>query len=626
MEIGRELTKHPELRVRMGIHSGPVNEISDLNEQANIAGAGINIAQRVMDCGDAGHILLSKRVADDLEQYPQWRSQLHELGDCEVKHGLRLGVVNLYQDGIGNPQLPKKFEVLKKHRAQARWAAIATALLLLAGVVGAFVIVSKKSGKSTSTVPEKSIAVLPFENLSDDKANAYFADGVQDEILTDLAKVADLKVISRTSVMQYRNTTSRNLREIGQQLGVAHVLEGSVRRAANKIRVNAQLVDARNDAHLWAQTYDRDLADVFAIQSEIARTIAEQLQAQLTPGELAEIARAPTHDVVAHDLFVRALALNDMVNDPAGKESLLQAVDLLEGAVSRDPKFLLAYCLLCDINLNLYWFGFDHTAARRERARQALQKAQLISPDAGAVHLQAGFYAYHGFRDYETARRELELALRTLPNSAAAYFNSAAIDRRQGRWDNSLSNFNRAVELDPRNFNIVEEAGFTYDALRRYAQGRKLLRTAIELSPKDYEARVALARSSWLERGDLAPLRAQLNEFVREGTEATRNAAQFFVHCALAERDRAAAIQALDYLPAEGTMDPGANFVMPREWYVGLVSRTFGDSEGAAKAFTAARAIAAKTVAEQPDYAEAWGLLGAIECRPWPQGRCHIRR
>jgi adenylate cyclase len=229
-------------------------------------------------------------------------------------------------------------------------------------------------------VPEKSIAVLPFENLSDDKANAYFADGVQDEILTDLAKVADLKVISRTSVMQYRNATSRNLREVGQQLGVAHVLEGSVQRAGNKIRINAQLIDARNDAHLWAQTYDRDLADVFAIQSEIARTIAEQLRAQLTPDELAEIARAPTSDVIAHDLFVRALASIDVVNDPGAKESLLKGVDLLEEAVRRDPNFLLAYCLLCDIHLDLYWFGFDHTPARRDQGNQALQKARNIQP------------------------------------------------------------------------------------------------------------------------------------------------------------------------------------------------------------------------------------------------------
>ncbi len=321
-EISKELTKHPGLHVRMGIHSGPVNEITDLNEQANIAGAGINMAQRIMDCGDAGHILLSKHVADDLEQYPRWRSFLHQLGECEVKHGVRVDVINFYGDGIGNAQVPRRFQVLKKRRAQMRWAAIAAALLLLVGVIAASVFVSKKSAISISTAPEKSIAVLPFENLSEDKSNAFFADGVQDEILTDLAKVADLKVISRTSVMQYRDKAARNLREIAQQLGVAHVLEGTVQRVADKVRVNTQLINARTDAHEWAENYDRPINDVFAIQSEIAKTIAEQLRARLSPSEKAEIAKPSTNDPVAYDLYLRARQLDDLSNDPDAKGQL----------------------------------------------------------------------------------------------------------------------------------------------------------------------------------------------------------------------------------------------------------------------------------------------------------------
>src|SRR5713101_6048560 len=275
MEISKGLKRHPELEVRMGIHSGPVNEITDLNEQANIAGAGINVAQRIMDCGDAGHILLSRHVAEDLEQYPRWRAYLHDLGECEVKHGVRIGVVNLSGDGVGNAAAPKKFQAIKKRRAQVRWAAVAVALLVLGAIVGGTFFFLRRPTTSALRVLDKSIAVLPFENLSEEKANAFFTDGVQDQILTDLSQIADLKVISRTSVMQYKSGVARNLREIGQQLGVAHVVEGSVQRAANKIRVNAQLIDARNDAHLWAQTYDRDLADVFAIQSEIAKAIAE---------------------------------------------------------------------------------------------------------------------------------------------------------------------------------------------------------------------------------------------------------------------------------------------------------------------------------------------------------------
>jgi TolB-like protein len=262
-----------------------------------------------MDCGDAGHILLSKHVAEDLEEYEQWRPLLHDLGSCEVKHGARVGVVNLYADQVGNPQLPKKFEALKKHQSRVRLAKVAIGLLVLAAIVIAFFFVSRKTTHSSRSVADKSIAVLPFENLSEEKQNEFFADGVQDEILTDLAKIADLKVISRSSVMQYKDGVARNLREIGQQLGVAHLLEGSVQRAANKIRVNAQLIDARTDAHLWAQTYDRDLPDVFAIQSEIAKAIAEQLEAKLSPGEKAAIEKPPTTDLAAFDLYTRAKTL-----------------------------------------------------------------------------------------------------------------------------------------------------------------------------------------------------------------------------------------------------------------------------------------------------------------------------
>src|SRR5438477_11632279 len=258
MQIAQALKNYPAIQLRMGIHSGPVNEVVDVNQRANIAGAGINLAQRMMDCGDAGHILLSKHVAEDLEQDERWRPLLHDLGTCEVKHGVRVGVVNLSGDGAGNAAAPKKFQGIKKRRAHMRWAAVAVALLVLGAIVGGTFFFLRRPTTSALRVLDKSIAVLPFENLSSDKENAYFADGVQDEILTDLAKIADLKVISRTSVMQHKSGLARNLRKIGEELGVAHVVEGSVQRAANKIRVNAQLIDARNDAHLWAQTYDRD--------------------------------------------------------------------------------------------------------------------------------------------------------------------------------------------------------------------------------------------------------------------------------------------------------------------------------------------------------------------------------
>ena len=473
--------------------------------------------------------------------------------------------------------------------------------------------VHAEGASAEAPIPEKSIAVLPFESLSDNKENAYFADGVQDEILTDLAKVADLKVISRTSVMQYRETGARNLREIGRQLGVAHVLEGSVQRAANKIRVNAQLIDARNDAHLWAHTYDRDLADVFAIQSEIAETIAGQLQAQLSPLEKAAIAQPPTTNILANDLYTRARILDQKSNDPGGKESMLEGVTLLEEALQRDPKFVLAYCLLCEIHLDLYWGGFDHTDARRDLAFAALQAAERIEPDAGEVHIQKGVYAYHGFRDYETARAEFEQARRTLPNSSRVPFYLAVVDRRQARWAESLRNFDRALELDPRFFPLGEEAAFTYSGLRRYDEGSRLLKQALNLSPKDYFARIALAQCDYFAHGDLEPLRKQLGLFRAEGTEATANAAETFVNVALAGRDRAAAERALGYIPETGLVNPVWNSLLPRAWFVGLVARTFGDNEKAQQAFTEARAIVGRTEQEQPDYAPAESMLGLID-------------
>src|SRR5204863_7475400 len=257
VEISRALKEHPRPQLRMGIHSGPVSGVVDVNERANLAGAGLNVAQRVMYCGDAGHILLSKHVAEDLEEYEKWRPLLHDLGECEVKHGVRVAIVNLYADEVGNPQLPKKFQALKKHSVRVRWAAMTAALLALAAMVAGVAIFSRYRVRSTLAAPEKSIAVLPFENLSEEKANAYFADGIQDEILTKLAGIGDLKVISRSSAAKYKSKPE-DLKTVARELGVATVLEGSVQRAGDRVRVNVQLLDARMDTHLWAKSYDRD--------------------------------------------------------------------------------------------------------------------------------------------------------------------------------------------------------------------------------------------------------------------------------------------------------------------------------------------------------------------------------
>jgi TolB-like protein len=267
VEISQAIKTHPGINLRMGIHSGPVSEVTDVSERTNIAGAGIDIAQRVMDCGDARHILLSKHVADDLAPHPRWNRHLHDLGECEMKHGVRVSVVNFYDDQFGNATLPRKFESVQKRRARVRWAEVAIGLLVLAAIVAAFVFLLRRPTRSTLAIAGKSIAVLPFENLSGDPDNAYFAEGIKDEILTKLATVHDLKVISRTSTAKYQSKPD-NLKAVAQELGVSTVLEGAVQKAGDKVRVNVQLIDARADAHLWGKSYDRDLKDVLGVESE----------------------------------------------------------------------------------------------------------------------------------------------------------------------------------------------------------------------------------------------------------------------------------------------------------------------------------------------------------------------
>ena len=392
VEISRVLKKHPGLQVRMGIHSGPVSGVVDVNERANLTGTGINVAKRVMDCGDAGHILLSKRVAEDLEGYEQWRPSLHDLGSCEVKHGTRISVVNLYNDQFGNARVPLKFEMAQKRRARLRWGAMTAALLTIAAIVAGIVMFSRYWGRSTLAAPEKSIAVLPFENRSEDKANAYFADGIQDEILTRLSKIADLKVISRTSTQHYKSAPG-NLREIAKQLGVAHVVEGSVQKSGDAVRVNVQLIKAANDSHLWADTFDRKLTDIFSVESEVAKAIADQLRVHVSGQEKQAIAAKPTDNLEAYDAYLRGLAYNlKTATTPANS---LGAQKCLREAVRLDPKFALAWALLSYVDARGYLqLTLQPTAALREEARQAAETALTLEPDLGEALMAKGYYYY----------------------------------------------------------------------------------------------------------------------------------------------------------------------------------------------------------------------------------------
>jgi TolB-like protein/class 3 adenylate cyclase/Tfp pilus assembly protein PilF len=637
LEISRAVKAYSELKLRMGVHSGPVSGVIDVSGRANIAGAGINLAQRVMDCGDAGHILISKHLAEDLEQYGHWHRHLHDLGDCEVKHGGRVSVVNVYTDELGNPEVPA---ILRRARqkpaaplatstpARGRSWAIAAAIILVAALVfGAFLLSRRQGPASTNAaasfpvaigpgpsaaVPEKSIAVLPFENLSDDKQNAFFTDGVQDEILTDLAKIADLKVISRTSVMPYKSGVARNLREIGQQLGVAHLLEGSVQRAGNKVRVNAQLLDARNDAHLWAQTYDRDLADVFAIQSEIAKAIADQLQAKLSPTEKAAIEQRPTSDVTAFDLYSRAKNLILTTSFSAtGGPNVLRAVDLLNQAIARDPAFFLAYCQLAYAHDQLYFISGDHTAARLASAQAALDAALRLRPDAGEAHLARAEHLYRGYLDYDGALAELEIARKTLPNDPHVFELTGYIARRRGHQEEGLRNLQRAVELDPRNFFTLQQIALSYSSLRRYADQAATLDRALSIKPDDVETRATRALLDLDRKADTRPLHQTLDEIQAKEPDAIKNVADNWFLCALAERNPDEAGKALMALGENYFSNDAVHLY--RSFGEGLIARMQKDESKARAAFTVARAEQEKRMQDQPDYAPGLCVLALID-------------
>src|SRR5260370_25582587 len=448
LEISQALKDHPKLRVRMGIHSGPVNEVADVNERANIAGAGINIAQRCMDCGDAGHILLSKHVAEDLQHYTEWRSYLHEVGECEVKHGETISIVNLYTTELGNPTAPrlKRTETqLRRRRRNALLLAGSSLVILI--VAGSFLLPRASARKI-----DKSIAVLPFQNLSDEKENAYFADGMQDDILTNLSKIGDLKVISRMSVMSYRCDGVRNAREIGKALGVATLLEGSVRRAGNRVRVSVQLINADTAEHIRAEDYDRDLTDVSAIQTDLAQKIASSLQAKLSPNEKERLDRRPTQNPDAYLLFIQG---HDYADRPdMFRDTSLKAEQLFEQTTKLDPNFAAAFAGLSMVESWVY-HGFDPLPVRREKARTAANQALQLQPDLPEAHLALGFSYYYGERDYERALADFDIAKRGLPKEAQAYLAIGAIQRRQGKWAESTANLEKAAALDPKNGSVL---------------------------------------------------------------------------------------------------------------------------------------------------------------------------
>jgi TolB-like protein len=501
LEISQALKSHPELPVRMGIHSGPVNEVTDLNEQANIAGVGINMAQRVMDCGDAGHILLSQRVADDLEQYPQWRSRLQSLGECEVKHGVRIGLVNLYTDEAGNAAPPARLALAGQTPARTSgrltsFQRVLVALILFVCVgVPALIftpaILKSYRSKVTESVPgaittamvsEKSIAVLPFENLSDEKANAYFAEGIQDEILTKLAGIADLKVISRTSTAKYKSKPE-DLKIVSQQLGVANIVEGTVQRSADKVRVNVQLIDARADSHLWAKSYDGDIKDVFAVETKVSQEIVDTLQAKLSPKEADNLATAPTRDPVAYDLFLKGEYEEHEAESSLKPDGFDRAADWYRQAIARDLNFALAMARLAESRGYRHWLVDQLSEVERAEVRTTAEHALALAPDLPEAHVALGTFYYLVGRQFDPALREFQRVLELQPNNLAALGYCGYIHRRQGQWQRSLSELEKCEQLDPRNAQLVANIAGSYFYLRMWKEASRAGWRALALDP-----------------------------------------------------------------------------------------------------------------------------------------------
>jgi len=516
IEISAAIKNHPEIRLRMGIHSGPVNQVVDVNERANATGAGIDMAQRVMDCGDAGHILLSKRVADDLAPFPRWNPHLHELGECEVKHGRKISLVNFYAGTVGNPQPPKKCALAKPKPLLARQRALigAAALLILTLVIGSLIFLPQTGSKrgTTTTASQsnpKSIAVLPFENLSHDPENAYFADGIQEEILSRLSKIADLKVISRTSTQRYKSKPA-NLSEIANQLGVAHILEGTVQKAADQVRVNVQLINALSDSHVWADKYDRKLADVFAVESEIATNIASALQAKLTGAEQQTVTRRPTENSEAHQLYLRGRYFWNKRTE----EGFKKALDYFQQAVALDPNYAPAYAGIADCYDLLFAWGFASAEECLPKAEAAASKALQLDSQLGEAHasLVEIFFDELNLRE---AKREAERAIELAPNYAMAHhWFGIDVLSPLGQHDRAIAELRRAVELDPFSAIINTSLGYSYILARRYTEAITQLRKTVELDPNFDYAHSML--------GDALAVTGQFDEAIAEHEKASQ--------------------------------------------------------------------------------------------------------
>jgi TolB-like protein/class 3 adenylate cyclase/Tfp pilus assembly protein PilF len=616
-EISRALQDHPRIRLRMGVHSGPVNRITDVNDETNFAGSGINVAQRVLDCGDAGHILLSAHVAEDLTQYRHWRPYLRDLGECEVKYGLRLHLFNLSKENLGNPQVPEKLRRRRRWKQESdivrpvslprrprSLLVLALVVAALAMVISSLIFFQRVSLMSRSTPPEKSIAILPFENLSGDQANAYFADGIHDEILMRLSKIADLKVISRTSTQHYKSAPE-NLPEIAKQLGVAHILEGRVQKSGDVVRVNVQLIRAANDSQRWADTFDRKLTDIFSVESEVAKAIADQLQAKLTGQEEQVIAARPTDNPEAYDAYLRGLAYTLKAGGVTPINSL-GAQKYLREAVRLDPKFALGWALLSIVESRGYITAtLQPTIALGDEARQAAETALTLQPNLGEALYAKGYYHYACLKDYDTAVHYFEEARQLLPNSSRIPQSLAYVARRRAQWDRSESFFNEAERLDPRNIDLLRQHAASYVALRRFPEALRKLDQVLNITPDDVDTisqKAGIAQA----QGDLPRASALLAPLRPAADDLDPLIAQAYQ--AILERRPAQIIPRLKEIlakpnPALGYLNSGLRF------WLGWAQDVAGDHAAAQESWRQARSEQESFLKEQP---ENFGLIGIL--------------
>jgi eukaryotic-like serine/threonine-protein kinase len=523
-----------------------------------------------------------------------------------------LGALKAFQRQLEFAEELKQAGAFRPWMRWVQWPTAVTVALLAAVFV---LMVSLFFSRNAAVKPlqEKSIAVLPFVSLSQNEQDAYLADGIQDEILSNLAKIADLKVISRTSTMQYKGGASRNLREIGQQLGTANVVEGSVLRSGNRLHVNVQLIDAHSDAHLWGQSYDREIADVFRIQNEIAEAIAAQLRVKLSPAEQKAIQSVPTTDVDAFDLYSRAKdLLIDTTLSSDAKADLLRAAELLNQAVARDPSFFAAYSDLAYADDTLYFSGYDHTSARLALAEGAIQAAFRLRPEAGETHLAKAWNFYSGYLDYDGAFAELDRARQSLPNDPRIFQLIAFIQRRQGHWDESTRNLERAVTLDPRNVYTLQQIALSYDYLRRYTEEESALDRVLAITPDDIDAKIGRGWTELNWHADTKPLRQMIDSIRSTNPAAMSRISDAWLLCALSEHDIDSARDALVFAEEKPHVSTD-NVALSRLFLEGVIARMTNDNGKALSAFTAARAEQEKIVQAQPTYGPAVCLLGLID-------------